>query len=607
MAHVVTVELGLGQGPFDTPSWTSLGAKVIDASIRRGRTSELDQVQPGTASVRLASESRAFDPDYSAGTYYGSLTVGTPMRIRDSDGSTTRTLFTGFIESVSHEEPLGDRTGFATFVAVDALSILATPARRYESMVLRDQPLAYWRLNERDGETTMQDSSAWARDGSYTGTPTSIDGLAAESHGGKYFPGGAYGAVDAVSWLTVGGPWSVELWCNATNVSSGSTATLLRFNATTADWFNLYAQGSSDVLLVEVVRAYANQYRSVTNALPDGVHHVVVTFDGSTITIYIDGSSNAGSTGTNTEVDAAGQEMSRVTFGEVGALGDSMQLDEVAIYDSVLTATQVSQHYKAGAYAGTELTSARVTRILDMVGWPSGLRTISTGLATVGVQSSEVDALAELRRAETAEQGLLFADASGNVVFKARNYALTAASAQTFSDAGSNSPSSTPRALGQTFLANEIAVTWDEDRLPVVRSDATSIAAHGLRRREVTSLYATREEARNLADYLLVLYATPRTRFGQITVPVAGPTGVLSTWSATTQREIGDKVTITRTPNGVGSAISGDYVVQGITWNLPVDGVSTVTLDVAAQPNVHFLTLDDATLGLVDGTNYIGL
>jgi hypothetical protein len=75
------VEAAFGASPFaPSPTWTDISAYVrADAgiTINRGRSSEFSDVQPGSMTLTLDNRARLFDPDYSAGTYFGR----TPCRL----------------------------------------------------------------------------------------------------------------------------------------------------------------------------------------------------------------------------------------------------------------------------------------------------------------------------------------------------------------------------------------------------------------------------------------------------------------------------------------------------------------------------------------------
>lgn len=61
--------------------WTDLSDDVIAASWGYGRDDELEHFPAGEATIILSNDDRTYDPEYSAGPYYGSLLPRVPFRI----------------------------------------------------------------------------------------------------------------------------------------------------------------------------------------------------------------------------------------------------------------------------------------------------------------------------------------------------------------------------------------------------------------------------------------------------------------------------------------------------------------------------------------------
>lgn len=75
----------------------------------------------------------------------------------------------------------------------------------------------------------------------------------------------------------------------------------------------------------------------------------------------------------------------------------------------------------ADATAGQD-TGTRINKILDAVGFPSNMRTISTGNSLCQADpGTNRTVLSALKNAEFSEQGALYVDGSGTVIFKNRN------------------------------------------------------------------------------------------------------------------------------------------------------------------------------------------
>jgi hypothetical protein len=77
------------------------------------------------------------------------------------------------------------------------------------------------------------------------------------------------------------------------------------------------------------------------------------------------------------------------------------------------------------AVAGED-TGTRITRILDTIGWPEGLRSIQTGDTTCQVDPGTTrSALAACQTVQITEYGAFYLDAAGLATFKNRTYCTT--------------------------------------------------------------------------------------------------------------------------------------------------------------------------------------
>jgi len=95
---------------------------------------------------------------------------------------------------------------------------------------------------------------------------------------------------------------------------------------------------------------------------------------------------------------------------------------DIELVDAFRLFAQANITSVAGATAG-ETTSSRVTDILNQVGWPTSMRTIGTGSATVLADpGTSRTALQAIKNLEFCEQGAFYFDPSGNSVFRSRAY-----------------------------------------------------------------------------------------------------------------------------------------------------------------------------------------
>jgi len=101
----ITVEIAFDSNPLDSSqSFTDVSAYLRSFTTNRGRISNLDKFQTGTAIVELDNRDNRFSPNQS--THYFDSSAGRTkiqplkrLRIRATHSSTTYDLFHGFVES----------------------------------------------------------------------------------------------------------------------------------------------------------------------------------------------------------------------------------------------------------------------------------------------------------------------------------------------------------------------------------------------------------------------------------------------------------------------------------------------------------------------------
>lgn len=104
-------------------AYTDITSSIVSIDISRGRSTETDLFQAGSASIVLRNDSRQFDPLNTAGTYYGKIVPRIPVRV--SAGATQ--IFTGYIYDMGYEyqPPSGGRdVSVMQMSCIDAFSVL---------------------------------------------------------------------------------------------------------------------------------------------------------------------------------------------------------------------------------------------------------------------------------------------------------------------------------------------------------------------------------------------------------------------------------------------------------------------------------------------------
>jgi hypothetical protein len=208
------------------------------------------------------------------------------------------------------------------------------PAPTYASIVLADSPLAYWRLG--DPGSSVTDFSGHGLAGTVSGSVTQDAGVTPDGDTAMTFDG-LSGQV-SVAGFPASAAWSLECWFKVPTLQAG----LPRLLAVPLGNLFFYGsdQGSAGYL-------QWNSNGPALSILPGTVdgnwHHCVVTFDGTTGSMY-----NNGSQADSAVAAFGGFAAGTVNIASAGGssfLAGSM--DEVAIYGYALSASQVLTHYNA--------------------------------------------------------------------------------------------------------------------------------------------------------------------------------------------------------------------------------------------------------------------
>ena len=140
--------------------------------------------------------------------------------------------------------------------------------------------------------------------------------------------------------------FTIEAWIRRGAISTASTQVVV--SKQDGSWVLLVDEGNHLVLR----RSRVADVASSTATIDDTTtwHHVAVTKNGASVHLYLDGSDVTGAISDSTMVDN-GQPMA---IGQsAGSSFFNGSIDEVAVYDAVLTASQVAAHSAAGAGSGT--------------------------------------------------------------------------------------------------------------------------------------------------------------------------------------------------------------------------------------------------------------
>jgi len=580
-APAVVLEAAFGSNwNAPSPSWTDITADWRGPiRVSRGRSDELSTVRPSTMTVTLSNLSRDYDPENTAGPYYGDLVPMVPIRLRATQDGNTYDLFRGLIldwPNVTRNK----KNQQVTLTCYDALTVLQLIKLRpvWVRLVEDLAPRAWWRLNETNG-TQAADSSGNDYHGTYSGATldsTESPYLASAQPTPRFDGVNDYVDVPDAAGLAGTGPRSLGVWFKCSSGVKGSgTWTIYSQDDTTG------SGAGNGQMLVDISNAFSPPYavsvrvaegstslRAFSDvAVNDSEWHLLFYTwqSGSPGRLYLDGTQRG--THTDATVDLA----SRPTWiGRRNPAAPATQdyfdgwISDVVSFDAVLDAATIAELYAAGPspWAGQD-TGSRVDEILDAAGWPTGLRDIDAGETTlVAWRTPFQTALSALHDTVASEGGWLEIDGAGVLVFHNRDARTGVSVADTFGGAGH-------RYFDLAWTRDDInlrtvAVVADSDGNRHTAVDTTAVGQFGERTVERSTLTNTPSELVDYANWLLSAYATSLTRFPYLRLRY-GKSATDAEWAALLSRELGDLIAVEHQPVGGGDPIEATGFVEEIT------------------------------------------
>lgn len=229
-----------------------------------------------------------------------------------------------------------------TNLAIAPASVAGTT---YDQAVLADTPLAYWPLNETSG-TTANDLSGNGHNGTYAGGFTLGQTGIGDGETAVAFNGSTGKVTTTLNQAFTA--MSVEIW--VTNWT-GQNGRIIANSHTDSDndGFQFMSSAGSPAPMASVImnvgKGTANSFADAVKPA-NGQHYFAATYDGTTITFYIDAVSSATQAFTGTV--ASGTANVGLAFNPAYN-GDFFAgtIAKAAIYSHALTPTRISAHYAA--------------------------------------------------------------------------------------------------------------------------------------------------------------------------------------------------------------------------------------------------------------------
>lgn len=248
----------------------------------------------------------------------------------------------------------------------------------------------------------------------------------------------------------------------------------------------------------------------------------------------------------------------------------------------------------AGATAGQD-TGARIGKILDQLNFPASMRTLETGNSLcIADPATNRTALGALKNAEFSEQGAMYTDGSGNVIFKNRNTVVSsiAGTPIEFNQTTGIPYRSLVYAFDDKLIINQCQTTRYGGAMQFAENavSAAKYFPHGYNQTDL--VIDTDANALNIARTYVATRAETTIRIDAMTIDLLDP-------NVPTDTIIGlDYFTNCKITNVQpdGSTIVKTLQVQGLNWNITPNSMAvTVT------------TLENITDGFVIGSTERGI
>ncbi len=248
--------------------------------------------------------------------------------------------FDGTIDDVAVYTSALDASGVLGHYEAGLGGIAAPQADSYSASVNADAPVGYWRFGDAPG-SPVAGSGAPCRALAGVGQgvaglpPTTTDDAANFDFGGPWVDCGAYNPNGDTTA-------TIEAWVNVDSLPTTGTkiATIAGFNG-----FRLRLQDGKPQF--EVYLAVTKVASATTAITPGRTHHIVGVFSRPNVYLYVDGVL----AGTASRMDTISTYSTFWIGNTPSPANESFDgtIDEVAVYDTALSAARVSAHHSAGA------------------------------------------------------------------------------------------------------------------------------------------------------------------------------------------------------------------------------------------------------------------
>lgn len=596
------VEISFTADPYQRigVAWTDVTQYVRGISIRRGRSTDLEQFPTSTASVVLDNRDRRFDPFNTAGPYYGQLTPRRQIRVTADAGSGFVSVWRGWVSGWPIEYTNAGHDATTSLECFDILGLIA------EEQTLSDVPVYFgydyyrYRLNEPAGQTELLSGQV---PGSVQLPMTQVAGTSTYTTFDPLAPGFPYSSLRigrGNTWraaprqipgfsFTQGGDFA--FWM--ANEAPGVQLQAVRLSALNDYYVTILASGAIQVDQYDGA-ARTTVTSSTTPFANFAPHHIQIS-GGLTVgisaapnEIYVDGvnvsgaRSSAGSGFPAPPLGYGAFELSNHIFQDFMFYGRSL-----SGFPGTRTPTQAAanaaQIYGSAVNAAPETSTNKALRVIIRSALPTVWCSLATNPeSTLGTQGAGLTLFNELQKISESEGGEMFADKDGFLTMTNRSRAAAngaGTAAANFADDGTGLPYGPQLGININAdeLVNRLNVSFAGGG-EITNEIAGSITAYGMRESSVDTYIATKQGAIDYAAHEVGTFSQPIPQFSALEASV---TQNLAQWSTILGLELLDKITLKLTPKA-GAPINQALIVNSITHEI-VPGRWTTTVQGSAR------------------------
>lgn len=588
----VVVEIAFDSGystPIASRTWTDV-SDYLEASHRIdigfGRGDEFATADANTLKIVLDNSDGRFTPEKTSGAYYPDVRVGRPIRVTSTRvGGSASTRFVGYVDGWVMSSAGANPT--VTVTATSQIARLGLASTFGGSLETSWASLfSLFKLNE---------AAAPAVDST------------------TFFPNlNTVGGT--VTWRTGVGPagegTAVSLGANGSLSSSvGGVSRQLPGSVVFEFFFRVDGIDDTDFLLVYVgtpstrpsvmvlrdvgdIRIQGLIFGVACNAtilLDSELHHVALSHDGATLSLYVDG--------IVIDTAAASGTPEIATFVDVSRTGTAGTIDLSYIGLSADVAGIAERAFIGTTPLIEGTASERLTSYADHVGVEStDFDTTTETLTAYSIAGKTM--LESMRAAELSDGGVLFDSAAGALTYNERASRYAATSAFTLDAATQQIEASVVPKLDRSGLVNEAVVTQTDVEGVLARYlDQDSIDDYGIARQawEIQGAYDACLQA---AAWAVFIHGEPETRIPSLDVDLLPLSAALQ--DALLAATIGTRFTVTGLPAEFASS-SLDFFVEGYTESIGPESY-TFSLNVSKRDAAKWdvWTVEDSVLGQYD-------